>query len=107
MLDLLIAWAKYKYSYTHDDASLKDILQEQAKADSVRTLKDAPVPGTAKAATTITKKMRTTGNYDSSKENDKEDGWKLVTRGCKPQVKQTITMYTINSFKPLSPNDDS
>jgi hypothetical protein len=52
------------------------------------------------------KKMRTTGNYDSSKENDKEDRWKLVTRGCKPQVKQTVTIYTTNSFKPLSTNDD-
>ena len=53
MLDLLIAWTKYKYSYNHDNASLKDILQERAKANSVRTLKDSPVPGTANAATTL------------------------------------------------------
>ena len=33
---------KYTYSYNHNDASLKDILQELAKADSVPTLKDAP-----------------------------------------------------------------
>ena len=31
--------AKYTYSHTHDDASLKDILQELAKADPVQTLK--------------------------------------------------------------------
>ena len=46
------------------------------------------------------------GNYDISKENDKEDGWKLVTRGCKPQVKQYVTIYTTNSFKSLSTNND-
>ena len=84
MLDLLIAWAKYKHSYTHDNASLKDILHRRSKADLVRTLKDAPVPGTAKAATTRLEKMCKTGNYDSSKENDTEDRWTLVTRGCKP-----------------------
>ena len=106
MLDLLIAWAKYKYSYNHDDASLKDILQERAKANLVCTPKDAPVLGTANAATTVLKKMCTTGNYDSSKENDKEDRWKLVTRGCKPQVKQTVTIYNTNSFKPLSTNNN-
>ena len=44
--------AKYMYSHTHDNASLKDILQELAKADSFRTLKDAPAPGTANAVTT-------------------------------------------------------
>ena len=101
MLELLIAWVKYKYSYTHDYAPLKDILQKQAKADSVRTLKDAPVPGTDNTVTTML-----TGNYDSSKDNDKEDGWNLVTRGSKPQVKQTVTIYTTNSFKPLSTNND-
>ena len=76
MLDLLIAWARYKYSYNHDNATLKDILQEQAKANSVRTPKDAPVPGTANAATTMLEKAQTTGSYDSNEENDKEDGWK-------------------------------
>ena len=44
---------KYTYSYTHNDASLKDILQELAKEDLVRTLKDAPAPGTANAVTTL------------------------------------------------------
>ena len=87
MLDLLISWAKYNYSYTRDDASLKDIRQERTNAYSIRTWKDDPVPGTANTATTMLKKRRTMGNYDSSKENDKEDGCKLVTRGCKPQVK--------------------
>jgi hypothetical protein len=110
VLNLLIAWSKHNYSYYHsynqDDASQKDILQERDKADLVRTQKDTPVPGTANAATTYLKELCTTGNYDSSKENDKEDGWKLVTRGCKPQVKQTVTIYTTNSFKPLSTNDD-
>ena len=81
MLDLLIAWAKYKYSYTRDNATLKDILLELDKEDLVRTPKDASVPGTANAVTTMLKKRRTMGNYDSSKENDKEDGWNLVTRG--------------------------
>ena len=51
------------------------------------------------------KKMRTMGNYDSSKENYKEDGWKLVTKGYKPQVKQTVTIHTTNSFIPLSTNN--
>ena len=49
---------------------LRDILQELAKADSVRTLKDAPALGTANAVTTILKKMRTTGNYNSSDNDD-------------------------------------
>jgi hypothetical protein len=47
---------KYTYSHIHNYASLKDILQELAKADSVHTLKDAPVPGTANAATMMLKK---------------------------------------------------
>ena len=99
MLDLLIAWVKYKYSYNHEDAALKYILQEHAKANLVRTPKDAPVPGTANTATTMLKKTQTTRNYDSSKENDKEDGWRSVTRGCKPQEKQTVTIYTTNPFR--------
>ena len=40
---------QYAYSYKHDELSLKVILAELAKADSVRTLKDAPAPGTATA----------------------------------------------------------
>ena len=39
----------YAYNYKHNGASLKVILTELAKADSVRTLKDAPPPGTATA----------------------------------------------------------
>jgi hypothetical protein len=49
---------------------LKDILQELEKADSVRTLKDAPAPGAANAVTTILEKMRTTDNYNSSGDDD-------------------------------------
>jgi hypothetical protein len=40
------------------------------------------------------------------KEIDKEDGWTLVTRGCKPKLTQPITTYTNNAFKPLSTNDN-
>ena len=56
MLDLLISWAKYNYSCTCDNVSLKDILQEQTNADLVRTQKDAPVPGTANTAAMMLKK---------------------------------------------------
>jgi hypothetical protein len=38
---------KCAYSYKHDNALLKVIMTELAKADLVRTLKDAPAPGTA------------------------------------------------------------
>ena len=38
---------KYAYNYKHDNALMKVIMTELAKADSVRTLKDAPAPGTA------------------------------------------------------------
>ena len=41
-----------------------------AKADLVRTLKDGPAPGTANAVTTMFEKMRTTGNYSSSDNDD-------------------------------------
>jgi hypothetical protein len=40
---------KFAYNYKHDKASLKVIMTELAKADSVQTLKDAPAPGTATA----------------------------------------------------------
>ena len=62
--------AKYTYSHTHDDVLLRDILEELAKADLVRTLNGAPAPGTANAVTTMLKKMHTTGNYNSSNDND-------------------------------------
>ena len=62
--------AKYTYSHTHDNVSLRDILQELAKAASVRTLKDAPDPGTANTVTTMLEKMCTTGNYNSSDNDD-------------------------------------
>ncbi len=40
---------KYAYNHKHDKALLKIIMTELAKADSVWTLKDAPVPSTATA----------------------------------------------------------
>ena len=66
---------KYTYSHTHGDASLKDILQELAKADLVRTLKDVPAPGTANAVTTMLETIRNTvpssmGCHNSSKDDD-------------------------------------
>ena len=45
--------AKYTYSHAHDNVLLRDILQELAKADLVRTLKYAPAPGAANAVTTV------------------------------------------------------
>jgi hypothetical protein len=39
----------YAYNYKHNKVSLKVILAELAKAHLVRTLKDAPPPGTAMA----------------------------------------------------------
>ena len=53
---------KYTYSHTHDNVLLRDILQELAKAELVRTLKDAPAPGANNAFTTVINKMRTMGN---------------------------------------------
>jgi hypothetical protein len=56
---------KYAYNYKHDEASLKVIMTELAKADSVRTLKDTPAPGTATAnsvADTIKQLKTMTGN---------------------------------------------
>jgi hypothetical protein len=69
---------KYAYNYKHDKASLKIIMTELAKADSVRTLKDAPAPGTATAnsvADTIEKLKTMTGDilhdrYDKYNEDD-------------------------------------
>ena len=38
---------KYAYNYKYKNVSMKVIMTELAKADLVRTLKDAPAPGTA------------------------------------------------------------
>jgi hypothetical protein len=43
------------YNHTLNKASLKVILQELAKEDSVRKLKDAPAPGAANAVTSMLK----------------------------------------------------
>jgi hypothetical protein len=53
--------AKYAYNYKHDKASLKVIMTELAKVDSVRILKDALVPGTAMANSVAdtTKQLKT------------------------------------------------
>jgi hypothetical protein len=40
---------KFAYNYKHDKALLKVIMTELTKADSVRTLTDAPAPGTTTA----------------------------------------------------------
>ena len=56
---------KYAYSYKHDNKLLNVIMTELAKADSVRTLKDAPAPGTTTAnsvADTIEKLKTMTGD---------------------------------------------
>ncbi len=52
---------KYAYNYKHDKASLKVIMTELAKVDSVRTLKDAPAPGiaTANSVTDTIKQLKT------------------------------------------------
>ena len=51
---------KYNYNHKHDGASLKVIMLELAKADSVRTLKDAPAPGTTNKVTSMPTKLVTT-----------------------------------------------
>ena len=56
---------KYAYNYKHDKALLKVIMRELAKADSMRTLKDAPEPITAtvNSVVDIIKQLKTmTGN---------------------------------------------
>ena len=53
-------WEKYKYNHKHDGASLKVILLELAKVDSVRILKDAPAPGTTNKVNSMPMKMVTT-----------------------------------------------
>ncbi len=69
---------KYAYNYKHDKALLKVIMTELAKADSVRTLKDAPAPGTATAnsvADTIKQLKTMTGNIlcDCNDKYDKDN----------------------------------
>ena len=51
---------KYYHNHRHDDASLKVILQELAKADSARSLKHAPAPGTTNKVKPTLKIRRTT-----------------------------------------------
>jgi hypothetical protein len=69
---------KYAYNYKHDEASLKVIMTELAKADSMRTLKDAPAPGTATAnsvADTIKQLTTMTGDilHDCYDKYDKDN----------------------------------
>jgi hypothetical protein len=69
---------KYAYNYKHDKASLKIIMTELAKADSVRTLEDAPAPSTATAnsvADTIEQLKTMTGDIlrDCYDKYDKDD----------------------------------
>jgi hypothetical protein len=68
---------KYAYNYKHDEALLKVFMTELPKADSMRTLKDAPAPGTATAnslADTIKQLKTMAGNilcdcYDKDEDN--------------------------------------
>ena len=69
---------KYAYNCKHDKASLKVIMTELAKADSMRTPKDAPAPGTATANSvvdTIEQLKTMTGNIlcDCYDKYDKDD----------------------------------
>ena len=57
---------KYAYNYKHDNALLKVIMTELAKADSVQILKNEPTPGTAttnSVADTIEQLKTMTGNF--------------------------------------------
>ena len=66
--------------------------------DLVRTLKDAPAPGTANKVTYTLKTMVTTNggkyesNNDASKATEKgapkDEGWKVVTKGFEPRIAQ-------------------
>ena len=65
----------YACNYKHNDASLKVILKELAKADPVRALKDAPPPSTATAnsvADTI-KKLKTMTSDVLNKQHNEDD----------------------------------
>jgi hypothetical protein len=69
---------KYAYNYKHDEASLKVIMTELAKVDSVQTLIDAPAPSTASAnsvADTIKQLKTMTSNIlcDHYDKYDKDD----------------------------------
>ena len=65
---LQIIRAKYKYNHKHDRASLKAILQEIDKVDSVCTLKDAPAPSTINKVTSKRTTIVTTdgGKYENN-----------------------------------------
>ena len=44
---------------------------------------------------------------DTEEELKKKDGWILVTKGVKPELKQPVTTYTSNDFSLLSINKDT
>ena len=81
---------------------------ELAKADSVRTLKDAPAPGTTNKVTSALKTMVTTngGKYESNNDQSKatenkapkDKGWTVVTKGFQPRIAQHTPTTTHNAF---------
>ena len=88
--EMQIISTKYTYNYKHEDALLKVIMTDLAKADSVRTLKDAPTPGTATAnsvADTIKQLKTMTGDvlneqynkHDTVSDYDKESAYGATT----------------------------
>ena len=46
------------------------------------------------------------GSLDTEKDEKKDDGWILVTKGFKPELKKPVTTYTNNAFSLLSVNDN-
>ncbi len=103
--------AKYKYNHKHDNASLKVILMELAKADLVHTLKDAPAPGATTKGPPKPKTMVSTdgGNNESNSEIEKEaandEGWTVVTKGFQPKISQHTPTKTHNAFAILTADE--
>ena len=66
---------KYAYNYKHENASLKVIMTVLAKADTVRTLKDAPTPGTAtpNSVADTTEQQKTMTGYFLQEQYDKDN----------------------------------
>ena len=90
---------KYAYKYKHDNALLKVIMTELAKADSVRTLKDAPTPGTATAnsvADTIEQLKTMTGDVMQKNMTRTTQCWTTTQRMVQKQMIQAPTPKVAN-----------